>query len=143
MKKLIFILLVSIQSFAQGLFEVRTSHEKLGINELLRVDFVMHDDGQNFIAPKFEGFIVKEGPRTNQYEETINGKRRYSLEYSYLLQPQKKGAATIDPATVEISGDTFKTAPVHITITDAVKITGKLQTLELPVHPAYLETDDE
>ncbi len=136
-------MLIGFQGFSQGLFEVRTSHQRMGINELLRVDFVSHDDGEKFVAPAFEGFTVKDGPVTRQYEETIDGKRRYSFEYSYLLQPQKKGVMTIPAATLEISGQKFTTAPVSVTVTDAVKLTGKLQTLEPPIHPAFLEMEDE
>jgi len=143
MKTVLIIMLVSVSGFAQGLFEVRTSHTTMGMNELLRVDFVTHDDGEKFAAPSFEGFTVKEGPVTRSYEEAINGKRKYNFEYAYLLQPQKKGTATIGAASVLIGGDEFKTTPVAITIGDAVKLTGKLQTLEPPIHPAYLETDDE
>ena len=143
MKKLLIILLVSVSGFSQGLFEVRTSHQTMGINELLRVDFVTHDDGEKFAAPSFEGFTIKEGPRTREYEETIKGKKKYSFEHSYLLQPQKKGTSTIGAASILIGGEEFKSAPVAITIGDAVKLNGKLQTLEPPVHPAYLETDDE
>lgn len=142
MKKFLIITLISIQGFAQGLFEVKTSSEKVGINELLRVDFISHDDGLNFKAPSFEGFIVKEGPRTSQYETKVNGKTLYNSAYSYLLQPQKKGTFTIDAATIEISEEHFETAPTTVTVTDAVK-KPIMQTLEPEIHPAYLETDGE
>jgi|SRR5690606_6775774 len=142
MKKFLIIALISVQGFAQGLFEVQTSSERIGINEILRVDFISHDDGLNFKAPSFEGFIVKEGPVTSQYESKVNGKLKYNFAYSYLLQPQKKGAVTIGAASLEISEEVFKTKPVSIMVTDAVK-KPKPQSLAPEIHPGYLETDDE
>ncbi len=142
MKKFLIIALISVQGFAQGLFEVKTSSERVGINELLRVDFISHDDGLNFKAPSFEGFTVKEGPTTSQYETKENGKIKYNFAYSYLLQPQKKGTFTIGAATLEISEEPFKTQPVTVTVTDAVK-NPRQQSLQPEIHPAFLETDDE
>ena len=145
MKKVIVVLLlcVGVQSFAQGLFETRVSHQKLGINELLRVDFVSHDDGEKFVAPKFDGFILKEGPVTRSYEETIDGKMKYSFEYSYLLQPIAKGTFKIEPASLVISGENFETNAVKIVVTDAVKLKGQLQNLNPPVNQELLELNEE
>ena len=55
---LLFIILgISIVS-AQVTFEAKLSKKKLGINERLRIDFVMNKDGDNFNPPNFENFTV-------------------------------------------------------------------------------------
>lgn len=145
MKKYLFVLLLCAQGlFAQGLFEVKTTHEKLGINEMLRVDFIMHDDGEKFAAPSFDGFKVVEGPRRNQFENYQNGKRMYNLTYSYLLQPLVKGQHTIGGASVEFTGDKFTTKPFTVTVTDAVKHPGKVPTLDIaPVQTPDTEDDTD
>ena len=59
MKKYILLLLISFQGLlAQVQFEAKVSRNSLGLNERLRVDFIMNVDGDNFIQPNFEGFRV-------------------------------------------------------------------------------------
>ena len=59
-------------------FEMRVSKPKLGLNERLRVDFVMNKDGDNFTPPDFEGFQVVMGPSQSISNSWINGVRSYS-----------------------------------------------------------------
>jgi hypothetical protein len=40
--------------FSQIKFEARVSKTKLGVNERLRVDFEMNEDGDNFQPPSFQ-----------------------------------------------------------------------------------------
>ena len=64
MKKfLIAIVLIAFNSLmAQVQFEAKVSKTTIGLNERLRVDFVMNMDGDNFNQPSFEGFRVIAGP---------------------------------------------------------------------------------
>ncbi|WP_243414829.1 BatD family protein [Flagellimonas aquimarina] len=101
-------------------FEVKLSKEKLGINERLRVEFTMNKDGDNFNPPPFEGFKVVMGPSQSISSSWINGKRSFSKSYSYILVPTARGKFTIKQATIEISGDTFKTLPKTVEVTAAV-----------------------
>ena len=118
---LISFLCVSI-SFAQVTFETKVSKKKLGVNERLRVDFVMNKDGDNFNSPSFENFTVVGGPNQSISTSWVNGQRSFNKTYSYFLAPKKKGSFTIGQATIEIEGQTFKTSPVQITVTTAVDI---------------------
>jgi len=57
MKKLLFILLLlGCKLSAQVQFVATVSKNSIGINERLRIDFAMNDDGDNFNPPSFEGF---------------------------------------------------------------------------------------
>ncbi|NNK83640.1 MAG: protein BatD, partial [Flavobacteriaceae bacterium] len=60
MKFKIYILafLLSSIAHAQVSFVAKPSKTKLGVNERLRVDFVMNKDGDNFSSPSFENFTV-------------------------------------------------------------------------------------
>ncbi|MCO5724423.1 BatD family protein [Robiginitalea marina] len=101
-------------------FELELSKERLGVNERLTADFVMNRDGDNFIPPAFDGFRVLMGPSQAISSSWINGVRSYSKTYSYVLQPLSKGQLTIGQASIEIEGNTYKTSPKKVTVTDAV-----------------------
>lgn len=105
---------------AQVRFETRLSKTRLGVNERLRVDFEMNQDGDNFKPPGFDGFRVVGGPNQAISNSYINGKRSYSKTYSYFLSPLSRGTFTIGQATIEIDGDTYKTLPVKVEVTAAV-----------------------
>lgn len=112
--------LISSLAQAQVKFEVKVSKNKLGMNERLRVDFEMNKDGDNFNPPNFANFVVVGGPNQSVSNSWVNGKRSYSKTYSYFLSPKKRGAFTINQATIVIDDQTFKTSPVKITVTAAV-----------------------
>jgi hypothetical protein len=118
----LFIFLISFAGIqAQEVrFETKVSKKKLGVNERLRVDFEMNQDGDNFTPPDFQGFRVVGGPNQAISNSWINGKRSFSKTYSYFLQPKSKGTFTIKQATIEINGQTYKTQPVTIEVTNAV-----------------------
>jgi predicted house-cleaning noncanonical NTP pyrophosphatase (MazG superfamily) len=112
-------------SYAQGesseaTFETKVSKKKLGVNERLRVDFVMNKDGDNFNPPSFENFTVVGGPSQSISNSWINGVRSFSKTYSYFLAPKERGNFTIGQATIEIESKIFKTLPVSISVTAAV-----------------------
>lgn len=101
-------------------FNASVSKSKLGINERLRIDFTMNQDGDNFTPPDFDGFRVLMGPNQSVSHQWVNGKKSFSKSYSYVLSPLKKGNFTIQQATVEIDGKVFKTLPVKVEVTAAV-----------------------
>lgn len=120
-KYLLLLVLLSIQGmFAQVEFTAKPSKTTLGINERLRVEFVMTEDGDNFNPPSFEGFEAA-GPSQMISNSWINGKRTFSKTYAYVLTPTKRGTFTIGQATIEIAGETYKTLPFKVTVTAAVK----------------------
>jgi len=119
---LIFLMFLSGFSSAQVVFEAKASKTQLGVNERLRIDFTMNEDGDNFTPPSFEGFKVVGGPSQSIKNYSINGKRSFSKSYSYFLSPTKRGVFTIGQSSIEINGESYKTAPMKITVTTAVDI---------------------
>lgn len=117
----LFVLLVSSALSAQVTFEAKVSKDKLGINERLRIDFVMNKDGDNFNPPDFADFNVVGGPNTSVSNSWLNGKHSYTKTYSYFLSPKKKGTIKINEASIEIDDQIYKTAPLTVQITKAVK----------------------
>ncbi len=101
-------------------FEMKLSKPKLGLNERLRVDFVMNRDGDNFNPPDFAGFKVIMGPSQSISSSWINGVRSYSKSYSYTLSPTSKGKFIIKQATIVIGGETYKSLASEVEVTAAV-----------------------
>lgn len=107
-------------TLAQVTFQAKVSKKSLGVNERLRVDFEMNQDGDNFRPPSFSGFKVVGGPNQSISNSWINGKRSYSKKFSYYVEPTGRGKFTIRQATIQIKGQTYKTTPVTVTVTGAV-----------------------
>ncbi|TDO84133.1 oxygen tolerance protein BatD [Flavobacterium chryseum] len=121
MKRYLILLLFTFQGLmAQVQFEAKVSKNTLGLNERFRIDFIMNVDGDNFDQPAFEGFRVVAGPSQQVSQSWINGRSSFQKIYSYILQPAQKGTVTIKQATIEFNGQVYKTAPVKITVTNAV-----------------------
>lgn len=116
------VLMIPMGLGAQVEFTAKVSKKKLGLNERLRIDFEMNQDGDNFEPPSFEGFRVLGGPNQSISNSWINGKRSYSKTYSFFLAPLKKGIATIGQAAIEVDGERYKSLPVEVVVTEAVEI---------------------
>ena len=123
MKKFIIaIVLIACNSLlAQVQFEAKVSKTALGLNERLRIDFVMNIDGDNFNQPSFEGFKIIAGPSQQVSQSWVNGKSSFEKIYSYYLLPTQKGNLTIRQASIEYNGQLYKTSPVRINVTAAVE----------------------
>ena len=115
-------MLCGVAASAQVQFDAKVSKNRLGINERLRVDFEMNQDGDNFRPPSFENFRVVGGPNQSISNSWINGKRSFSKTYSYFLAPQKTGKITIGQATIDVKGEVYKTSPVEVVVTAAVDV---------------------
>jgi hypothetical protein len=125
MKKIqIFVLMIFmgiVRTIAQDVsFDAKVSKRSLGLNERLRIDFIMNQNGDDFTPPDFSGFRVVGGPNQSISNSWVNGKRSFSKTYTYFLTPKEKGALKIKQATISILGEVYKTTPVDITVTQAV-----------------------
>ena len=124
MVKKILILVLTINSFvlsAQVNFEATVSKSKLALNERLRIDFVMNQNGDNFSPPEFDNFQIIGGPNQSIKTSYVNGERKFSKTYSYFLKPLKKGKLKINQASIEIDGEIYKSLQIEVLITDSVK----------------------
>lgn len=122
MKRYLILFLFCFQGLlAQVQFEARVSKTTLGLNERLRIDFVMNIDGDNFEQPSFEGFRIIAGPSQQVSQSWINGKTSFEKSYSYFLLPTQKGMLTIKQAVIEFNGQIYKTQPIKINVTAATE----------------------
>ena len=126
-----------VQSIAQEVsFDAKVSKRSMGLNERLRVDFVMNQNGDDFTPPDFSGFRVVGGPNQSISNSWVNGKRSFSKTYTYFLTPKEKGALKIKQAKINIGGEIYKTTPVDVTVTEAVAVPRD------PNSPEYLIDDN-
>lgn len=118
---LFFLLLGSTVLEAQIRFDAKVSKKRLGLNERLRVDFEMNENGDNFNPPPFSDFQVVSGPQQAVSRSWVNGVQSFSKTYTYFLTPKRKGTVTIGQAEVTIKGEVYKTTPLEIEVTNAVE----------------------
>jgi len=113
---------ISPRLLGQVSFETTLSKNELGINERLRVEFSMNQDGDNFRPPSFDGFRVVAGPNQSVSNMFVNGKRSFSKSYTYFLTPLKKGKLLIGQASIEIDDQRYKTSQLSVEVKDAVDL---------------------
>lgn len=101
-------------------FETKVSRNKLGINERLKVEFVIDKNADNFIPPNFEGFKRVGGPMQSVSQSYVNGVATFQKSYTYTLEPEKRGKLSIGQAEITYQGIVYKTSPVSVEITTAV-----------------------
>lgn len=138
-KSIIFILFfITNTLLAQVKFEANVSKNTLGLNERVRIEFSMNEDGDNFVPPNFEtsGFRVVGGPSQSISQSWINGRSSFQKSYTYILLPLKKGNLVIKQAVIEINGQLYKTLPIKINVTNAV------QQPNDPNEPPSVRADD-
>ncbi|AWH84336.1 BatD protein [Flavobacterium album] len=104
--------------YAQVEFKAIPEKTTIGINETIKLDFSMNDDGDNFNPPSFKGFNVS-GP--TQAITGVFKKQTYRKIYTYYLTPTARGKFTIGQASIEIDGKIYKTIPFQVTVTAAVQ----------------------
>jgi hypothetical protein len=118
---LLLFLSLGFTSIAQKVqFDATLSKKKLGVNERLRVDFEMNQDGDNFRPPNFHGFTVVGGPNQSISQQWLNGKKSFSKTFSYFLAPNGTGNLKIGQAEITIDGNLYKTIPLAVEVTAAV-----------------------
>jgi len=128
-----FFLLFSQIALAQLDFAATASNSKIGLNQRVRVEFSVDKQGaDNFRLPEMADFKVVAGPSQSVNQSWINGKVSFSQTYIYILQPTKMGTLTVQSATVEYEGKTYRSNPIKITVTENVEVPKD------PNDPSYL-----
>jgi len=113
---------ISFSLSAQIKFEATVSKSTVALNERVRVEFTMNEDGDNFVPPDFEssGFQIFSGPSQSIRELWVNGRGSFNKTYTYFLIPEKKGTLTIKSAAIEINNRIYRTNPIKVQVTNAI-----------------------
>lgn len=102
------------------IFRIEESNTIIGINESLKIDFIMTKDGEAFSPPSFNDFIIVSGPSQAINNSWTDGVRSFSKTYTYILEPKNIGEFKIGKSSVEIEGEIYQTAYRTITVTKPV-----------------------
>ncbi|SEO33836.1 BatD family protein [Mucilaginibacter sp. OK283] len=114
---LLFLLFCTTAIFAQGIkFTSSVSKTEVGTTEQFEVSFTINSNGEKFVPPNFNGFLVVSGPNVSQSMTVINGASSSSMAYSYDLVAVKEGTYTIGPATIVVNGKQLSTSPIKIKV---------------------------
>ncbi|MCG8857925.1 BatD family protein [Tenacibaculum finnmarkense] len=117
----------------ESALKTSVSKNKLGINQRLRIEFIISQQGaDNFTPPNFKNFKVVGGPSQSVSQSWINGKSSFKKSYSYIIEPKAKGTYNIPAATIEIDGEIVRSNIVKITVLGAV------ETPKDPNDPNYI-----
>jgi hypothetical protein len=107
------------QSFAQQ-FVASVEELNATINEPFHVSFTFSGPSinnlSNFSAPSFENFMILSGPNQSTSIQIINGTQSASITYSFVLQAKSVGTFTIGSASINQSGDTYKSNSLVIPV---------------------------
>ncbi len=110
-------------SLAQVTFTTKVSKKKLGVNQRLRVEYTVNKQGgDHFAPPSFQNFEVLGGPSQSVNQSWINGKSSYAQTYTYIIAPLKKGALTVQGATIEYKGKRIQSNPIVVSVVAATEL---------------------
>ena len=120
---LIFLMLATHVVLAQIEFKTVVSKHKLGVNQRLKISFIINKQGaDDFKPPSFSNFKIVGGPSSSVNQSWVNGKASYSQAYIYIIQPKKIGKFTIEPGKIAYNGKIVTSNSVKITVTKEVEI---------------------
>lgn len=112
-------LVTCIGAFGQQLEVVAPRSVPVGVP--FRVEYTIEVQGEKFNAPDFTGFNVIAGPSrsSGQSIQIINGNMTQTVStlYTYVLQAQQEGTATLPAASIVAGGKTYTSKPVPIEVT--------------------------
>lgn len=136
---ILFFALFSMATVLAQEVELKTtvSKNKLGVNQRLRIEFVVNKQGaDNFAAPNFKNFKVVGGPSSSINQSWVNGKASYSQAYIYIIKPKRVGTFTIPSATIEYKGKKVTSNTVKVIVVSASEVP------ENPNDPSYIASQN-
>ena len=106
-------------NFAQE-FTASVNDNTVADNERFQITFTFSGNSINnlskFTPPAFSNFMILSGPNQSTSIQIINGAQSASLSYTYVVQPKGIGNFTIESASIDQSGNTYRTEPIKITV---------------------------
>lgn len=128
MKNFLLIVLLLVFAAARGIaqnpgFVASADRSTVGATEQFQVSFSLSgadvNGARNFKAPDFGQLVVLSGPSSSTNIQIVNGQITGSLTYSYAVYARTPGKYVVGAATVEYRGNTLRTQPLTIEVTQA------------------------
>ena len=109
---------------AQVQFTASVDSKQVPVGEVFEIKFTVENgQGSNFRPPTFGDFNVISGPNRMNSMTIVNGSSRSSETFSYVLQAKREGSFTLGSASMDVSGKTYTTSPLSISV-----VKGRRQT---------------
>ena len=104
--------------YAQAKFTVVCRDKKIGINDLLQIEFRLENavNVETIIPPLFKGFDVVNGPNQESSTSIINGQKSQYVSIGFFLQPHGIGSFKIGPAKAKADGKEFTTSSIKVEV---------------------------
>lgn len=128
MKNFLFIVFLIVFGTSRGIaqdpgFVATADRSTVGATEQFQVSFTLSgadvNSARNFKAPDFGQLVVLSGPSSSTNIQIVNGQITGSLTYSYAVYARTPGKYTVGAATVDYRGNTLRTQPLQIEVTQA------------------------
>jgi len=148
-----FVLCIFSYAIAADLtFNASVDKNSVALDDILQ--YTLTISGNNAVnapapeLPKFSNLNIVSQSQSSNFS-IINGQMSSSKSFTYALQPEKIGKAHIGQASIAISGKTYTTEPIEITVTKAEGKKTQSQSQQPPgpwdnfdkffnVHPSHL-----
>lgn len=158
-KFLVFFLMsfLASQSYGQVIVQAQVSQEKVALNQAFEVEVSVSTSSQSAIGrpeiPNLPGFEIQ-GPSqrtsiSSRMQPGANGMEyitQKSVQYGYILIPQKLGKQTIGSFEIEVDGKNYKTAPIDIEVLKSVPNApsrGRKSLGQRPTMPSPFDAEDD
>ncbi len=119
---LLFSLLATAAGTAQtSPIQATVDRTTIAPDETVTLTVVVVDDSAQQprpLLPRLDGLAVVDLDIATDVNLDSAGQIHTRVTYTYLLQPRRAGALTIPPVSVTIDGQTYKTAPIAIQVTE-------------------------
>ena len=116
--------MLCVAPLAAQQFTATTNTNQVSTNGTFQLSFRLANlDASSFSAPSFDAFDVVSGPNRSSRVQIVNGNASRETTYSYTLAPKRAGTLTIGPATVRVGGQTLRTQPLTIQVTQGASPT--------------------
>ena len=102
--------------------ELKVSIDKNPVftNEVIQLEYLINEKGDNFTPPVLSDFHVLNGPTRgfSQSYSNINGKTTQEIKtnISYSIQAKKEGKYIVGPASLQVNNKTIKSKEIEIVI---------------------------
>lgn len=117
---IVFLWAIFIQSTSAQQFNATVDKTTVGQYDRFQIYFTFEGGDvngiSNFHQPALTGFKILSGPNQSSSMQIINGKVSGSMTFSYIVQPSNIGGFTIQSASIDYGGKTYRTQPFNIKI---------------------------
>lgn len=131
---IILIVLAPLRIYPQT-FTASVNNTTVGIDDRFELSFTYSGDDinqlKNFRAPDFNDFIVLSGPNYSTSMQIINGAVSASQTQTYIIKARAVGKFTIGSATIEHSGNIYKSTPLVLTVIKGTTSKSQPETQEV------------